>query len=172
MTLPRTNGPGAPPRWLRFDDYSFSTATGELRQAGRPVDLPSQASRLLRLMLAHAGELVPRERIQATLWPDSVVDYEQGIHNAVRHLRAALGDDARAPRYVATVPRQGYRWIAPVSLQRLDDETSWAEAPEPSEQPRVVYCFVLVTAEQLRDLLDVQSQVTLSDLEELADLTS
>lgn len=123
-------------------------------------------------MLGHPGELVPRERIIDTLWPDSVVDYEQGIHNAVRHLRAALGDDARAPRYVATVPRQGYRWIAPVSLQRLDGETQWADGAEQSEQPRVVYCFVLVTAEQLRGLLEAQPDIRPRDLEGLADLTT
>lgn len=76
------------------------------------------AARLLCLLVEHAGELVRHERIIDALWPDATVDYEQGIHNVVRQVRRALGDDPRTPTYVESVPRQGYRFIATVESAR------------------------------------------------------
>lgn len=99
-------------RRYRFGEFELA-ASGELRKEGRPVRVPAQAARLLLLLASRAGELVTREEIARHLWPDTVVEYDQGLHNAVRHLREALEDDPKNPRFIETVPRMGYRFIAP-----------------------------------------------------------
>jgi DNA-binding winged helix-turn-helix (wHTH) protein len=66
----------------------------------------------MRLLVAHPGALVTREQLRSRLWPDGTfVDFEHSLNAAMKRLRAALGDDARAPRYIETLPRRGYRWI-------------------------------------------------------------
>ncbi|HSR50155.1 MAG TPA: winged helix-turn-helix domain-containing protein [Acidobacteriota bacterium] len=98
-------------RIWRFDEFRFREATGELLHRGEPADLRPQAAKLLELLLADAGQVVTREEIQQHLWPDTVVDFEQGLNTAVRQLRRALQEEATSPSYVQTVPRRGYRWI-------------------------------------------------------------
>lgn len=104
-------------RIARFGDFRLNLETRELRRGHDLVALQAQAAQLLTLLVREAGGLVPHERIIAELWPDSTVDYEQGIHNVVRQVRRALGDDPRSPTFVETVPRQGYRFVAPVRLE-------------------------------------------------------
>ena len=101
----------------------------------RPVRVRPQSLKLLSLLLSRPGELISREEIQRALWGDETfVDYEQGVNHSIKELRAALGDVAESPRFIQTLPRRGYRFIAPV--ERIG-ETKWrpvwrAEAPSRS----------------------------------------
>jgi len=91
----------------------FDPASGELLRDGRHVRLQRQPARLLELLLAHAGQVVSRDDIRHALWGhDTHVDFERSLNFCVGRLRAALGDDAAAPRFVETVPTRGYRFIA------------------------------------------------------------
>jgi DNA-binding winged helix-turn-helix (wHTH) protein/Tol biopolymer transport system component len=100
---------------IRFGVFELDRRSGELRKTGLKIRLPEQSFQILSMMLAHPGEVVTREEIQKKLWPDDVViEFEHGINAAVKRVREALGDDADNPRFVETLPRRGYRFIAPV----------------------------------------------------------
>ena len=115
------------PDTYRFGPYELDPRTAELRRAGEPVPLQLQPARILQLLVERAGELVSREEIRARVWPDRVVDYEQGLNYAIRQIRSALGDDADAPVYVETLPRRGYRFA--VRVERISE-------PAPGRAPR------------------------------------
>jgi TolB-like protein/Tfp pilus assembly protein PilF len=101
---------------FRFGVFQFHAATLELARDGVRIPLQNQPARLLLLLLTNAGELVTREAIQESLWPDGTnVDFEVGVNRCIRQLRAALGDDSDAPRYVRTIPRIGYCFIAAIA---------------------------------------------------------
>jgi DNA-binding winged helix-turn-helix (wHTH) protein len=86
--------------------------TRELIKGNTRVRLQEQPFQIMRLLLARPGALVTREQLRRRLWPDGTfVDFEHSLNAAVKRLRAALGDDAKAPRYIETLPRRGYRWI-------------------------------------------------------------
>jgi DNA-binding winged helix-turn-helix (wHTH) protein/tetratricopeptide (TPR) repeat protein len=111
---------------FRFGVFEFDEATLELTKGGRAVSLRPQPLKLLALLLARPGELVSRDSLQRALWGgDTFVDFEQGVNHAIRELRAALGDTAESPRFIQTLPKRGYRFIAPV--ERMP--ASIAEAP-------------------------------------------
>ena len=99
---------------VRFGGFELDPATGELWRDDEPVDLPPQPARLLALLARSPGRIVTRDQIQEEVWGDTVVEFDQAINNAVRQLRSVLGDDASAPRFIETVPRRGYRFIAPI----------------------------------------------------------
>jgi DNA-binding winged helix-turn-helix (wHTH) protein len=85
----------------------------ELMKGGARIRLQQQPFEILQLLLARRGGVVTRDELRDRLWPDGTfVDFEHSLNAAVKRLRAALGDDARAPRYIETLPRRGYRWIA------------------------------------------------------------
>lgn len=90
----------------RFDGWTLCRTPLELFKGDEPVKLQEQPLQILETLLGQPGELVTREALTTRLWPDSVVDFEAGLNTAVRKLRAALDDDAEAPKYVETVPRQ------------------------------------------------------------------
>jgi DNA-binding winged helix-turn-helix (wHTH) protein/TolB-like protein len=99
----------------RFGVFDFDADSLELRKHERPVRIRPQALKLLRVLVGRAGDLVSREEIQRELWGnETFVDFEQGVNHGIKQLRAALGDDADAPRYIQTLPRRGYRFIATV----------------------------------------------------------
>ena len=101
----------------RFGVFEFDTATPQLRKAGRLVRLRPQGLKLLTLLVSRPREVVGREEIAKWLWDaDVFVDVEQGVNHTIKQVRAALGDDAESPRYVETIPRRGYRFIAPVEV--------------------------------------------------------
>ena len=101
---------------VRFGVFELRPRTGELRKNGAKVRLEGQPIQILTLLLERPGELVTQDEIRTRLWSDgTVVDFEHCIKTAVRKLRQALGDDADAPRYIQTLPRRGYRFIAPLS---------------------------------------------------------
>jgi len=86
--------------------------TRELIKGNTRVRLQEQPFHIMWLLVAHPGALVTREQLRSRLWPDGTfVDFEHSLNAAMKRLRAALGDDARAPRYIETLPRRGYRWI-------------------------------------------------------------
>ena len=98
---------------LRFEDYELTSSTGELRRNGRIVPLQRQPALALVLLASRRGELVTRAELRSAIWPDDThVDFERGLNFCIRQVRAALDDNARAPRFVETVARQGYRFIA------------------------------------------------------------
>ena len=100
---------------FRFGVFEADEATGELRKKGMRVRLHSQPFQVLFLMLQRPGEVLTREEIAKELWPEGTfVDYEHGVNSAVNRLREALGDKASSPRYVETLARRGYRFVAPV----------------------------------------------------------
>ena len=101
---------------VRFGVFELDLRTGELRKAGRKINLPDQPLQVLRTLLDRPGDLVSREELRHRLWAaETFVDFERGLNAAVRRLRDALGDSADVPRFVETLPRRGYRFIAPVS---------------------------------------------------------
>ena len=105
---------GSPSRY-RFGVFEFDAETPQLRKAGRPVRLRPQALKLLMLLVSRPREVISRDEIARWLWgADVFVDVEQGLNHTIKQVRAALGDDAESPRYVETIPRRGYRFIAPV----------------------------------------------------------
>jgi Tol biopolymer transport system component/DNA-binding winged helix-turn-helix (wHTH) protein len=101
----------------RFGVFEFDAPCGELRRAGVPIKLRDQSSRILVYLLEHAGQMVTREELRQYLWPsDTFVDFDHSLNTAVMKLREALGDSADKPLYIETVPKRGYRFVAPVSL--------------------------------------------------------
>jgi len=106
-TLPATR--------YRFGVFEADSATGELRRKGVRIKLHSQPFQILCMMLARPGEMLTREEICRELWPDGTfVDYEHGVNSAINRLREALGDKASSPRFVETLARRGYRFLASV----------------------------------------------------------
>ena len=105
-------GPRSAPRY-RFGTFEADAATGELRRQGLRVKLNTQPFQVLLMLLARPGELLTREEISRELWPDGTfVDYEHGVNSAVNRIREALGDTAASPRFVETLARRGYRFVA------------------------------------------------------------
>src|SRR5713226_4804470 len=103
-------------RVLRFGPFEADVRAGELRKGGLKVKLQDQPFRILVMLLERPGELVTREEIHQKLWPaDTFVDFDHGLNNAVNRLRETLGDSAETPRFIETLHKRGYRFIAPVN---------------------------------------------------------
>lgn len=99
----------------RFGQFELDVDAVELRRQGRRLKVQPQPFKLLVLLARRAGSLVGREDIRTELWPDGTfVDFDQSVNFAVRQIRDVLGDSADRPLYVETIPRRGYRFIAPV----------------------------------------------------------
>jgi DNA-binding winged helix-turn-helix (wHTH) protein/WD40 repeat protein len=127
------------PRLLRFGPFELDTRTAELRRAGARVKLQLQPARVLALLASQPGRLHTREEIQQQVWSDGTyVDFEQSLNFCIRQIRAALGDHAGTPRYVETLPRRGYRFIAPVDSVPLgEQETPPHGTPRPELTPQL-----------------------------------
>jgi DNA-binding winged helix-turn-helix (wHTH) protein/TolB-like protein len=120
----------------RFGTFAFDDRTALLTRAERPVALEPQPARALALLLALAGEVVSRDALRAHLWSgDTHVDFDRGLAYCIGELRAALGDSADNPRFVQTLPRRGFRFIAPVEAVGKGDETA---APDRAFMPMPV----------------------------------
>src|SRR5215472_11033797 len=129
---------------VRFKDFEADIRTGELRKRGRRVRLSEQPFQILTMLLEQPGELVTREELQKRLWPaDTFVELDLSLNAAIKKLRQALGDDAESPRYIETMPRRGYRFIAPVDgitadavpLLRPEPDAEMVRRGLPSRQP-------------------------------------
>src|SRR5882724_6820057 len=100
---------------VRFGVFEVDLRSGELHKQGIKIKLHDQPFQILAMLLEHPGELVTREQLHQRLWPsDTFVDFDVGLNSAIKRLRDALGDSAEEPRYIETLPRRGYRFIARV----------------------------------------------------------
>jgi DNA-binding winged helix-turn-helix (wHTH) protein len=118
-------GPGARAKLFRFGAFELDLESQQLLKNGRTVRLQPQPFKLLCFLVGLRGQLVTREQIRGELWSgDTFVDVEQGVNFAIKQVRDALGEDADHPIYIQTVPRRGYRFVAPVDAVSTEDEAS------------------------------------------------
>jgi TolB-like protein/DNA-binding winged helix-turn-helix (wHTH) protein len=118
----------------RFGAFELDLRTGELRKSGVRVNLPDQPLQVLKTLLDRPGELVTRDELRQRLWSaETFVDFEHGLNAAVRRLRDTLGDSADVPRFVETLPRRGYRFIAPVIHHPAAEHTPPSRPAEESK---------------------------------------
>ncbi len=116
-----------------FGVFELDLSAGELRKNGRKLRLQEQPFQILALLLERAGDVVTREELRQKLWPaDTFVDFDHGLNTAVNKLRELLGDSASSPRFIETLARRGYRFMAPVQMAAQSDTPS--KAP-PAVQP-------------------------------------
>jgi TolB-like protein/DNA-binding winged helix-turn-helix (wHTH) protein/Tfp pilus assembly protein PilF len=110
---------------VRFGAFELNLHTGEMRKGGVRINLPDQPFQVLKTLLDRPGDLVTRDDLRQRLWSaETFVDFEHGLNAAVRRLRDALGDSADVPRFIETLPRRGYRFIAPVVQPPSTEEAS------------------------------------------------
>ena len=111
-------------RVARFGVFELDLSAGELRKSGVKLRLQGQPFQVLALLLERAGEVVTREELQQRLWPsDTFVDFDHSLNTAINKVREALGDSASSPRYVETLARRGYRFIAPLQGELRESPT-------------------------------------------------
>jgi cholera toxin transcriptional activator len=133
--------PQRPPARYRFGLFEADTATGELRRQGTRIRLNAQPFQVLSMLLDRPGELLTRDDIARELWPnETFVDLEHGVNSAINRIREALGDTAANPRFVETLARRGYRFVAPVERlgsvePALPTEIPNASTPTPTAIP-------------------------------------
>ena len=143
---------------IRFDVFEADLSTGYLTKQGQRVSLQDLPFRLLVALLERSGEIVTREQLRERLWGGTIVDFDDGLHTAMRKLRDALGDSAAHPRFIETVPRQGYRFLAPISVTAKTDrenplevraaETESIRAPQVAAGGRIAprYTWMVIGA--------------------------
>lgn len=137
------------PKSVRFGLFEADFAAGELRKQGRRVKLQEQPFQVLALLVQRAGQIVSREELQKALWPaDTFVEFEQGVNTAIKKIRQALGDSAENPRFVETLPRKGYRFIAPIAgLASAAPSTDSVPIPSTHRtRARWIFAFTTVIA--------------------------
>src|SRR5262249_3909641 len=121
--------PDAAPEGLyRFGLFEVDGRLGELRKQGRVVKLRGRPFDILLLLLSRRGDLISRDALRQQLWPaDTFVDFDHGLNSAMNRLREALGDSAESPRFIETLPKRGYRFIAPIEV--IEDARTKPRAP-------------------------------------------
>ena len=128
---------------VRFGLFEADLKTGELRRGGVKVPLQGQPFQVCAILLSRSGELVTREELRKQVWPeDTFVDFDHALNTAITKIRLALGDEADNPRFVETLPRRGYRFIAPVrqaEVARARSECSRKRAYRQSTRKRGGY---------------------------------
>jgi TolB-like protein/DNA-binding winged helix-turn-helix (wHTH) protein/Tfp pilus assembly protein PilF len=135
---------------LRFGVFELDLRAGELRKHGLRVRLQEQPFQVLAVLLEHPGDVVTREELQKKLWPaDTFVDFDHGLNKAVNKIREALGDSAESPRFVETVARRGYRFLAEVKVA----DAVPVRSPELATQPH--------SAAEARDRPDFPGQLAM-----------
>lgn len=144
IPLPAPTGPEV----LTFGPWRLDRAAGELRRDGELVPLQEQPLRVLELLVLRAGQVVTREELIAHVWPRGVViDFDTGVNTAIRKLRQVLEDDAEHPRFIQTLPRRGYRFLAqPHAVAAIPVAPIAIAAPAPPRRPRL---FVWLAAAAL-----------------------
>ena len=119
-------------RAVRFGVFEADLESGELRKQGRRLSLQEQPFRVLTLLLNRPGQVVTRDEIRAALWAaDTFVDFDHGLNKAMNRLRDSLGDSADSPRFIETIPKRGYRFVAPVEVLQTGSSPR-PLAPNPS----------------------------------------
>jgi TolB-like protein len=115
-------------RRVRFGSFEMDETAGELCKDGAKIKLQEQPFQILQILLERPGEVVTREELRKQVWPsDTFVDFDHGINNAIKRLREALGDTAETPRFIETLPRRGYRFVA--KLETAGEARSLAVLP-------------------------------------------
>jgi TolB-like protein/DNA-binding winged helix-turn-helix (wHTH) protein/Tfp pilus assembly protein PilF len=123
-------------RLLCFGNFELDVRTGELRKHGVRLRLQGQPLQVLAALLKRAGDVVTREELRAQIWTtDTFVDFDHSLHNAIARLREVLGDSAERSRYIETLPRRGYRFIAPVNAGDLPARSGAADSAPPAGLP-------------------------------------
>ena len=121
----------------RFGVFELDPAAGELRKSGLLIRVAPQPFKLLLLLTSRPGELVSREEIREAIWgKETYVDFDQGLNVCMRQIRAAISDDAATPRYVETLPRRGYRFIAQVQAVGPAGDLDVLPVPRSGPVPR------------------------------------
>lgn len=144
------------PSLLQFGVFEVDLRQGELRKGGRKIKLQDLPFQFLVVLLERPGEVVTREELARRLWSGALMDFDSGLNTAARKLRDALDDDAVSPRYVETLPRRGYRFIAPVQVQEMrlvqvpqapaSKTTPKTQPPSPPSPRRFRYFGILAAA--------------------------
>ncbi len=130
---------------VQFGVFELDLQRAELRKQGVKVKLQEQPLKVLQLLLENPGQIVGREQIRIRIWPaNTFVEFDQGLYSAMARLRDTLGDSSDSPRFIETVARRGYRFIAPVS-ERVDEERGYAKdtVPRPGNYVRRLAVSVL-----------------------------
>src|SRR3954470_3582571 len=139
----------------RFGLFEADARTGELRKQGRPLRLRGRPFDILLLLLERAGDVISRDELRQQLWPaDTFVDFDHGLNSAMNRLREALGDSAENPRFIETLPKRGYRFIAPIEVPPVNTPIA-APAPAvaaPGQQEPAVAEIVQPTPPARRQL--------------------
>jgi len=143
---------------VRFGTYEVSLQSGEVRKAGLRIRVQQQPMKLLEILLEHPGEIVTREELRGRVWPnESFGDFDQALNIAIGKLRSALGDSAENPRFIETLPKRGYRFIADVSVldtdARLRRPESVAADPPATESGQTLQGSGLAVAPKRRQRL-------------------
>src|ERR1043165_2785778 len=129
---------------VRFDRFELDLRSGELLADGRKSQLQEQLFRILKLLIERAGNVVTREEIRRTLWPNgTVVEFDNAVNAAIKKLRSILGDSAEEPKYIETLKRRGYRLMVPVHCQDAGSTDS-GELTDSSRQPALDSPFLSV----------------------------
>src|ERR1700689_1174712 len=115
---------------VRFGTFEVSLQSGEVRKSGLKIRVQQQPLKLLEILLERPGEVITREELRSRVWPnESFGDFDQALNISIGKLRSALGDSAENPRYIETLPKRGYRFIAEVSVVEADTRTKRTEPP-------------------------------------------
>lgn len=123
---------------LRFGVFEVDLAVGELRKNGARIRLQEQPFQVLAALLQHAGQVVTRDDLREKIWPaDTFVDFDHSLNTAVNKIREALGDSASSPRFVETLARRGYRFIAPVEGVAQENDPATSPAAEIALHPEL-----------------------------------
>lgn len=135
---------------MRFDDFELDVPAGQLHKRGVRLRLQGQPLQVLAALLQRAGDVVTRDELRAQIWvADTFVDFDHSLHNAIARLREVLGDSAETPRYIETLPRRGYRFIAPVNagdVPAASPSTNPAPSGEGAAQARFTRLHALALA--------------------------
>src|ERR1700742_4568214 len=132
---------------VRFATFELDLRSGELRKSGVKLKLGGQPFQVLAILLEQPGTIVTRDELQKRLWPDTFVDVDHNLNTAINKIREVLGDSAESPRFVETLPRRGYRFIAPIEGRQTTLVTGDTTARQESRMPwvsRTVILFVVM----------------------------
>ena len=150
---------------LRFGLFELNLDTEQLRKDGIPLKLPPQPFRILALLASRAGQVITREQIQQAIWGgETFVDFEHGLNQGIKQIRTALADNADKPLYIETIPRKGYRFLAPVATQTIAalaaevTEVAAAAAISRSAEPSGASVAVAPAADPALNLLPTSAE--------------
>src|SRR5437763_5403189 len=126
------------PRVCRFGLFEADLTSGILKRHGIPLKVQEQPFRILGFLLERPGEIISREELRNRLWPEGTfVEFDGSLNTALMKLRAVLNDDPENPRFIETVPKKGYRFIAPVQMVAGEPEIAQAKVPQPEHSVAV-----------------------------------